>query len=66
MEAMQRLALMMAVMILGAPQVYGCHASGDLRVQGVFSLSDPAVCPMITPGKKVKTRMRGEPLDAGD
>jgi hypothetical protein len=35
MDAMQRLALMMAVMILGAPQIYGCHVSGDLKMRGI-------------------------------
>jgi hypothetical protein len=47
MDAMQRLALMMAVMILGAPQVYSCNAEMSLRTPGTTPLSDVEICPVV-------------------
>jgi hypothetical protein len=66
MDAMQRLALMMAVMILGAPQVYSCNIGAGLRTQGITSLSDVEICPMVVPSEEVKTGSRGEPSKSGN
>jgi hypothetical protein len=61
MDAMQRLALMMAVMILEAPQVYSCNIGEGLRTQGILSLSDVEICPIVVPSEEVKTGSGGEP-----
>jgi hypothetical protein len=51
MDAMQRLALMMAVMILGAPQVYSCNIGKSLRTPWTTPLSDMEICPVVTFGE---------------
>jgi hypothetical protein len=61
MDAMQRLALMMAVMILEAPQVYSFNIGAGLRTQGITSLSDVEICPIVVPREEVKTGSGGEP-----
>lgn len=38
---------MMAVMILGAPQVYSCNAETSLRTPGTTPLSDVEICPVV-------------------
>ncbi len=66
MDAMQRLTLMMAVMILGAPQIYSCHVGGDLRMSGISSLSDTKICPMKTLDEEIKSGTRGRPSGTED
>ncbi len=45
---MQRLALMMAVMVLGMPQVHSCHTTTGHEMSWGGSTSEPRVCPPIT------------------
>jgi hypothetical protein len=66
MDAMQRLALMMADMILGAPHVYSCNIGAGLRTQGITSLSDVEICPMVMSSKEVKTGSGEEPSESGN
>ncbi len=54
---------MMAVRVLGAPQIYGCRASGNLGTSGAFSLSGPVACLKVTPSKEAKTRIQREARD---
>ena len=65
MDAMQRLALMMAVMILGAPQVYSCNIGTSLRTPWTTPLSDMEICPVVTFGEETKMRF-GEDLPDPD
>jgi hypothetical protein len=48
MDPMQRLALMMAVMVLGMPQVHSCHTTTGHEMSWGGSMSEPMVCPLIT------------------
>ncbi len=66
MDAMQRLAFTMAMMILGAPQVYSCNTRTSLRTQGTTSLSDVEICPVVMPSEEAKMRFGEEPSDPGD
>jgi hypothetical protein len=42
---MQRLALMMAVMMLGMPQVHSCHTSTSSEMSWGGDMSEPRICP---------------------
>ncbi|MFN9906595.1 MAG: hypothetical protein ACK56F_10780, partial [bacterium] len=44
---MQRLALMMALMVLGMPPVYICHVPTGCGVPLGTDVSEPRVCPPI-------------------
>ncbi len=57
---------MMAVMILGAPQVSSCNTVTRLRTQGTTSLSDVEICPVVMPSKEAKMMFGEEPSDLGD
>jgi hypothetical protein len=56
----------MAIMILGAPQVYSCQSGGGMRMHETTLLSDMEIFPMITLNEEIKTGSGGEPLDPGD
>jgi hypothetical protein len=44
---MQRLALMMAVMVLGMPQVHSCHTTTGHEMSWGGSMLEPRICPPI-------------------
>jgi hypothetical protein len=48
MDPMRRLALMMAMMVLGMPQVHSCHTTTGREMSWGGSMSEPRVCPLIT------------------
>jgi hypothetical protein len=62
-DPVQRLALMMALMVLGMPQVYSCHISigGGLPLDA--DMSEPRVCPPIGSGTEIGTSAVKEELD---
>jgi hypothetical protein len=62
----QRLALMMAVMMLGMPQVYSCHTSAGARVLWDETVSEARVCPPVALGGEVGTTVVGDQPDPGD
>ncbi len=47
---MQRLALMMAVMVFGMPQVHSCHTTTGHEVSWGGSMSEPRICPLVAIG----------------
>ncbi len=46
-DPVQRLALMMALMVLGMPPVYSCHVPTGCGVPLGADMSEPRVCPPI-------------------
>jgi hypothetical protein len=58
-EPMQRLALMMAVMVLGMPQVHSCHISTSPEMLWGRGMSDLRICPPIMPGNEVRASAVG-------
>jgi hypothetical protein len=52
-DPLQRLALMMALMVLGMPPVYSCHipAGGGLPLDA--DMLEPRVCPLIGSGTEI-------------
>ncbi len=50
MDPMQRLALIMAVMVLGMPQVHSCHITTGREVLWGGSVLESRICPPITTG----------------
>ena len=66
-DGMQRLAIMLVMMILGAPQIYGCHTKGASGIPGALSLPYLDACPGVTssemiemgPRRRSWTRMAG-------
>ncbi len=51
---------MMAVMVLGMPQVHSCHTGTSLEMLWGGGMSDPRICPPIMPGNEMRM---GEQLD---
>jgi hypothetical protein len=66
MDTMQRLALMMAVMILGVPQVQGCNTGAGLRASWGVPLSDVEICPAVTPGREARMEVGENSPDPDD
>ncbi len=52
-DTMQRLALMMAVMMLVMPQVYSCHASTGSGMSWNEKVSEAWVCPPVGLSDKI-------------
>jgi hypothetical protein len=46
-DPMQRLALMMAVMVLGMPQVYSCNIATGREMSRGMGMSEPRICPPV-------------------
>jgi hypothetical protein len=46
-DPVQRLALMMALMVLGMPPVYSCNIPAGCGLPFVADMSEPRVCPPI-------------------
>jgi len=49
---------MMAVMILGVPQVHSCNTGTGLRASWGMSLSDVEICLVIMPGEEARMGIR--------
>jgi hypothetical protein len=62
-DPMQRLALMMAVMVLGMPQVHSCHTGTRPEASWGERMSEVRICPPILLEDKMKVQMLGEWLD---
>jgi hypothetical protein len=60
---MQRLALMMAVMVLGMPQVHSCHTSTGLEMLWSGDVSEPRICPPVVSRNENGISAVGERLD---
>jgi hypothetical protein len=60
---MQRLALMMAVMVLGMPQVHNCHAGTNSGMLWNGAVSEARVCPPIVLRNGIEVSVMGEQLD---
>jgi hypothetical protein len=58
---MQRLALMMALMVLGMPQVYSCHTSAGLEMSWGGDVTEPRICPLIMAERERGSSAAGEP-----
>jgi hypothetical protein len=57
---MQRLALMMAVMVLGMPQVHSCHANTGFEMSWGGVMSESRICPLIMTGNERGISAAGE------
>jgi hypothetical protein len=62
-DPVQRLALMMALMVLGMPPVYSCHATTGCGLPLDTSMSEPRICPPVRSGKEVRISAVKEELD---
>jgi hypothetical protein len=60
---MQRLALMMAVMVLGMPQVHSCHASTGFEMSWGGDMAEPKICPPVMSRNENGISAVGEQLD---
>ncbi len=56
---------MMAVMILGMPQVYSCNTGTGLRMPWDESLSEAEICPVAL-SEEVRLRIEEDELDPDD
>jgi hypothetical protein len=57
---MQRLALMMAVMVLGMPQVHSCHANTGFEMSWGGDMMEPRICPLTMTGEERGISAAGE------
>jgi len=62
-DIMQRLALMMAVMVLGMPQVHSCHAGRDSGILWSGEVPEARVCPPTVLRDEIEVSVIGEQLD---
>jgi hypothetical protein len=60
---MQRLALMMAVMVLGMPQVHSCHASASPEMLWGGEMTEVRICPPVIIRDEVRVSTVGKQLD---
>jgi hypothetical protein len=60
---MLRLALMMAVMVLGMPQVHSCQTSTGPAVMWDSEIMEARVCPPVRLGDEKIASAAGEQLD---
>ncbi len=63
MDPVQRLALMMAVMVLGMPQVHSCNIATGREVSWGMSMSEPRICPPVGTGRENEISAVEEQLD---
>jgi hypothetical protein len=63
-DPVQRLALMMALMVLGMPPVYSCHVPAGCGSPSGVDVSEPKVCPPIGSETGVGISAMKEELDA--
>ncbi len=52
-DPVQRLALMMALMVLGMPPVYSCYAPTGCGVPSSVDMLEPRICPPIGPETRI-------------
>jgi hypothetical protein len=64
MDPMQRLALMMAVMVLGMPQVHSCNIAMGRRMPWDMSALESRICPPVGTGIECGISAAEEQLDA--
>jgi hypothetical protein len=62
-DPVQRLALMMALMVLGMPQVYSCHVTTEGGVPLDAGISEPRICPPVGSGREIGISATKEELD---
>jgi hypothetical protein len=62
-DLMQRLALMMAVMVLGMPQVHSCNIATGREVSWGMSTPEPRICPPVGTGRENGISAVKEQLD---
>jgi len=62
-DPIQRLALMMALMVLGMPQVYSCHTPTGCGTLLGAGISEPRTCPPVESGRKIEISATKEELD---
>ncbi len=62
-DTMQRLALMMAVMVLGMPPVHSCQAGTDSGIWGSSAVSEMRVCPPVALRHGMEISATGGQLD---
>ncbi len=62
-DPVQRLALMMALMVLGMPPVYSCHATTGCGLPLDAGMSEPRICPPVGSGKEIGISAVKEELD---
>jgi hypothetical protein len=60
---MKRLALMMAVMVLGMPPVHGCQAGSDSGMLGSSAVSETRICPPVVLKDGMEVSASGDQLD---
>ncbi len=65
-DPVQRLALMMALMVLGMPPVYSCHVPTRCGSPLGMDVSEPKVCPPVAVGSETGVGISAmkEELDA--
>jgi hypothetical protein len=63
-DPVQRLALMMALMVLGMPQVHSCHFPTGCGALPDAGVSEPRICPPIESGREIGISATKEDLDA--
>ncbi len=56
---------MMAVMVLGMPQVHSCHTGTSPETLWGGEMSDPRICPTVMPRSEMEISAVGEQLDPG-
>jgi hypothetical protein len=62
-DPIQRLALMMALMVLGMPQVYSCHVTTGCGAPLDADISEPRICPPVGSGREIGISAMKEELD---
>jgi hypothetical protein len=62
-DPIQRLALMMAIMVLGMPQVYSCNIATGCGAPLGAGISDPGICPSVWSGGEIGISAMKEELD---
>ena len=60
---MQRLALMMAILVLGMPQVYSCNIATGREASWGMGMSEPRICPPVGSGRETGISEVKEQLD---
>ena len=62
-DPVQRLALMMALMVLGMPPVYSCHTTAGCGSPLEAGMSEPRICPPVGSGGGIGVSATKEELD---
>ncbi len=62
-DPIQRLALIMALMVLGMPQVYSCNTATGCEALWGMDISEPRICPPVGSGRETGISATKEELD---